>query len=104
MLHDVLNLISATPGPGPGGGVVPNPPASAPPGVSGPVEQLIGYVKWGVLVVIVAAGFVGAGAVAGGRILAHHGASKVGIGILLAALAGAVLYVGIYAIIGSIAQ
>ena len=72
--------------------------------MSGPVEQLIGYVKWGVLVVIVAAGFVGAGAVAGGRILAHHGASKVGIGILLAALAGAVLYVGIYAIIGSIAQ
>jgi len=74
----------------------------APPGVSDPINQLLSYVKWGVLVIIVAAGFVGAGAIAGGRILAHHGASKVGVGILLAALAGAVTYVGIYAIITSV--
>jgi hypothetical protein len=101
VLHDVLSLISATPGPGE---LPPNPPASAPPDMSGSVATLIGYVKWGVLVIIVAAGFVGAGAVAGGRILAHHGVSKAGIGILLSALAGAVLYVGIYAIIASLTQ
>jgi hypothetical protein len=82
--------------------VVPNPPAEAPPGVSDPTNQLLGYVKWGVLLVIVAAGFVGAGAIAGGRVFAHHGASKIGISILLSAVAGAVLYAGIYAVITSV--
>ncbi|MBT8226952.1 MAG: hypothetical protein HKP61_15910 [Dactylosporangium sp.] len=83
-------------------GVVSNPPPQAPPDVEDPINQLMAYVKWGVLVVIVVAGFVGSGAVAGGRIFAHHGASKIGVGILLSALAGAVLYVGIYAIITSV--
>jgi hypothetical protein len=102
VLHHLVSFFNATPGPG--GGVIQNPPPAAPPDVTNPVETLLGYVKWGVLVVIVTAGFVGAGAVAGGRVFAHHGASKVGIGILLSALAGAVLYVGIYAIITSIAK
>jgi hypothetical protein len=74
----------------------------APEGVSAPIEKLMGYVKWGVLVVIIVAGFVGAGAVAGGRLFAHNGTSKVGISLLMSAIGGAVLYVGIYALITSV--
>ncbi len=81
---------------------VPNPNPEAPPGVSDPVTKIMGYVKWGVLAVIIIAGFVGAGAVAGGRVFSHHGASKIGIGILLGALGGAVLYVGIYGVITAV--
>lgn len=80
-----------------------NPPPAAPPGVAGPINQIMGYVKWGVLVVIVAAGFIGAGAVAGGRVFGNHGASKMGVSILLSALGGAVLYVGIYAVLTAVA-
>ncbi len=83
-------------------GVVPNPDPVAPDGISGPIQTLMGYVKWGVLVVIIVAGFVGAGAVAGGRLFANHGTSKVGISILMAAIGAAVLYVGVYALITSV--
>ncbi len=92
-LHQVLQVLSDP---------APNPPAKAPDGVAEPVSKLVAYIKWGVLVVIVVAGFIGAGAVAGGRIFAHHGASKIGIGILISALGAAVLYVGIYALITSV--
>lgn len=93
MLSHTLEVVS---------GVVPNPAPEAPDGVSEPITQLMGYVKWGVLVIIIVAGFVGAGAVAGGRLFAHHGTSKVGIGILMSAIGAAVLYVGIYALITSV--
>jgi len=82
----------------------PNPEPKPIPGMEGPIGTLMSYLKWGVLVVIVAAGFVGAGAIAGGRIFAHHGASKVGVTILMSALAGAVVYVGIYAVITSVTK
>ena len=102
-LHHIAQQFLLPPSPDPtGGGIIQNPAPKAPPGVDTPVNMLMAYVKWGVLVVIISAGFVGAGAVAGGRIFAHHGASKIGVGILLAALAGAVLYVGIYAVITSV--
>ncbi|MFI5934078.1 hypothetical protein [Actinoplanes sp. NPDC051494] len=94
-VHGVLaDLVRDVPG---------NPDPSPPPGVSGPVETLMSYVKWGVLVVIITAGFVGAGAVAGGRLFANHGASRTGLAILLSALAGAVLYAGVYALITAVA-
>ena len=88
-------------------GLVNAPPNPAPqpiPGVDGPVATLMGYLKWGVLVVIIAAGFVGAGTIAGGRIFANHGASKIGVTILMSSLAGAVVYVGIYAVITSVTK
>ena len=34
---------------------VPNPPAQAPPGVAGPVDTILGWIKWGVLI----AGLIG---------------------------------------------
>lgn len=93
--HHVLGLVEVL-------GAVPDPDPQAPPNVDEPVSTLISYLKWGVLLVILAAGLVGAGAIAGGRVFSHHGASKIGIGILLSALGGAVVYVSIYAIITSI--
>lgn len=97
VLHSVFDSVSALPAmPG-------NPPPAAPPGVAGPISQIMGYVKWGVLVVIIAAGFIGAGAVAGGRIFGNAGASKTGVSILMSAVGGAVLYVGIYAVLSAVA-
>ncbi len=97
-LHSLhLFLLGPTPGP-----VITNPEPMPIPGVSGPVMTLMAYLKWGVLLVIIAAGFAGAGAVAGGRVFGHHQASRLGVGILMAAIAGAVLYVSVYALITSV--
>lgn len=81
---------------------VPNPAPQAPPGVSGQMADIVGYVKWGVLLVIIVAAFVGVGSVAGGRVFAHHGASRVGVSILISSVIAAVLYVGIYKFLTSI--
>ncbi|GAA5188488.1 hypothetical protein GCM10023322_39300 [Rugosimonospora acidiphila] len=93
-LADAIHVVAAP--------AVPNPKASVPPGVDKPLEQLLAYVKWGVLFIIIAAAFVGTAAIAGGRALAHHGSSKIGTTILMSAFGGAVLYVGIYALITSV--
>jgi hypothetical protein len=82
--------------------VVPNPSPKAPPGVGAQMSAVLGYVKWGVLVVIIVAAFVGVGAIAGGRVFAHHGASKVGVSILVSSVIASVLYVGIYSFVTSI--
>lgn len=81
---------------------VPNPDPQPPPGVSGQMGDILGYVKWGVLLVIIVAAFVGVGSVAGGRVFAHHGASRVGVSILVSSVIASVLYVGIYAFLTSI--
>lgn len=85
-------------------GSVPNPSPAAPPGVAGKASDVISYVKWGVLLVIVIAAFVGVGAVAGGRVFGHHGASRVGMSMLISAVIAAVLYAGIYAFITATAS
>ena len=43
-----------------------------------------------------------AGLEPGGRVFAHHGASRVGVSILVSSIIAAVLYVGIYAFLTSI--
>lgn len=100
-LNEIGHIYAASPTPSPaGGGVsIPNPGAAAPPGVSAKASDIVAYVKWGVLIVIVIAAFVGVGAVAGGRVFAHHGASRVGMSMLISAVIAAVLYAGIYAFI-----
>jgi hypothetical protein len=82
--------------------VVPNPDPKAPPGVSEQMSSVLAYVKWGVLVVIIIAAFVGVGAIAGGRVFSHHGASKVGVSMLVSSVVAAILYVGIYSFVTSI--
>ena len=83
------------------GQALPNPNPIPPPGAQ-QITNVLGYVKWGVLLVIIIAAFVGVGSVAGGRVFAHHGASRVGVSILVSAVMAAVLYVGIYAFLTSI--
>ena len=97
MVLDALNQISIAIS-----ASVPNPAPQAPPGVSDQMSDIVGYVKWGVLLVIIVAAFVGVGSVAGGRVFAHHGASRVGVSILVSSIIAAVLYVGIYAFLTSI--
>lgn len=80
-----------------------NPAPQAPPQVDGPTQKILGWLKWSVLLIIIMSGFVGVGAIAGGRLAGHHGASKMGITILLTSLVSAVLFVAIYAIITAIA-
>lgn len=97
MVHEALNrsiVVLA--------GVVPNPAPKAPAGIGNQMADILGYVKWGVLLVIIIAAFVGVGSVAGGRVFAHHGASRVGVSILVSSVIAAVLYVGIYAFLTSI--
>lgn len=83
-------------------GFIPNPSPKAPAGIGNQMADILGYVKWGVLIVIIIAAFVGVGSVAGGRVFAHHGASRVGVSILVSSVIAAVLYVGIYAFLTSI--
>jgi hypothetical protein len=97
-MHITHSLVEAFLG-GPG---VPNPAPMAPPGIQGSVSNIVAYVKWGVLLVIMLVGFIGAGAVAGGRIFSNHGSSKIGQGMIVSAVLGAILYAGIYAFLSSV--
>ena len=83
-------------------GVIPNPSPKAPPGIADQMASVVGFVKWGVLVVIIVTAFVGVGAIAGGRVFSHHSASKVGVSILVSTVVASVLYVGIYSFVTSI--
>lgn len=94
MFHSLIEVF--------GTGVIPNPSPQAPPGVNQQISNIIAYVKWGALLVIFLVGFIGAGAVAGGRVFANHGTSKTGQGMLVAAAMGAVLYACIYAFLTSV--
>ena len=77
--------------------VIPNPPAKAPAGVAQPVADVISYVKWGVLIIIFLSALAGVGALAGGRVFGNHGASKLGVSMLVTAVGAVVVYVGLYA-------
>jgi len=85
-----------------GVGGVPNPGPQAPPGIQSSASNIVAYVKWGVLLVIILVGFIGAGAVAGGRIFSHHGSSKTGQGMIVASVLASILYAGIYAFLTSV--
>ncbi len=87
-IHDTVSLV---------GEVVPNPPAKAPDGAAAPVASVISFLKWGVLVVIFMSALAGVGALAGGRVFGNHGASKVGVSMLVTAVGALVVYVSLYA-------
>lgn len=73
---------------------VPNPAPKAPPGVGNKVNDLISYVKWGVLIVILLTGFVGAIMIAAGRYASHHKSMSNGVWVLAGAVVALVLYAG----------
>ena len=89
-----IHILAKSPDP-----VIPNPSAKPPPGVEKNLGVVLSYVKWTVGLIIVFAVFVGAGALAGGKFLHNHAASRVGVSIILCALGGAILLGGGYPLI-----
>lgn len=64
----------------------------APPGAQQIVDQITGNIAWGVLAIFALAGLVSIGAIAAGKLLAMHNASKWGvIGLCVVAMA-AIIY------------
>jgi hypothetical protein len=74
----------------------------APPGMQGFEDQITGWVKWGVLALIVIAALCSIGSIVLGRIFSHPHASRYGAMGLAITVICAVLYVTILGILGGI--
>lgn len=64
----------------------------APPGAQTYVNQITGYVMWGVIALFVVGVIVGVGAIVGGRVFAMPHASKAGIVSVVVVFIAAVAY------------
>ena len=84
-------------------GGIPNPPPKAPPGAAGKVNDLLGFVKWGALVAIVAGFFAGIYQVTVGRWADHHGSARKGVMWLAGSFLAAVLWAIGPAVLGGLA-
>lgn len=76
--------------------------AQAPAGIEPYTDLLMGWVKYGVAAVIIAAGFVSVGAIVVGRLGAMSRASQMGASGLVYVVLAAVGYVTIYGILWAI--
>ena len=74
----------------------------APPGMQGYSDQVISWVKWGVLALIIAAALVSIGSILVGRIFSHPHASRYGAMGLGIDVICAILYVTILGILAGI--
>lgn len=77
----------------------PTPPATvmaicpkAPPGATQPVNEITGYVVWGVIILFSLSLIIGLGAIVAGRIFSMPHASKVGVISLVVVFVAAVAY------------
>lgn len=64
----------------------------APPGATGPVNEITGYVVWGVIILFSLSLIIGLGAIVAGRIFSMPHASKVGVISLVVVFVAAVAY------------
>lgn len=64
----------------------------APPGAQAIVDQVTGNVAWGVLAILALAGLVSIGAIAAGKMLSMHQASKWGVVGLCVVVLAAICY------------
>lgn len=64
----------------------------APPGAVGPVNEITGYVLWGVIILFGLGIVIGIGAIIGGRIFSMTHASKVGVISIVVVFVAAVGY------------
>jgi len=72
---------------------IPNPAPAAPPGTAGAaIGQVISIVKWVAGVSLVIGFFGGVAVFAGGRLVDHHRIGRVGTMMMMASVAGAILY------------
>lgn len=85
-LVDVLLQAAQDPTP-----VIPNPAPIAPPG-SDKILEIVSNVRWGTLVALLAGFLVGLLVWGGGRWVDHHRAGRLGLIMMLCALAGSLLY------------
>ena len=76
--------------------------AKAPTGIAQYTDLLLGWVKYGVAAVIIAAGFISVGAMVIGRLGAMSRAAQMGASGLVYAVLAAVGYVTIYGILWAI--
>jgi hypothetical protein len=70
---------------------IPNPAPVAPPGAE-VILQVVGNAKWGAGISLVIGFFIGLLVWVGGRWVDHHRAGRVGLVMMLCALAGGILY------------
>jgi hypothetical protein len=73
------------------GGAIPNPPVANPPGFE-KIMKIVGYIKWFAGLALMAGFLAGVAVFAGGRWIDHHRAGRIGTVMILASLAGALLY------------
>ena len=76
--------------------------AKAPTGVEGYVNQVLGWVKYGVMALIIGAGFASVGAMVVGKIGSMGRAAQVGASGLFWTVLGAITFVVIYGILTGI--
>lgn len=76
--------------------------ASAPAGVEPYVNDILGWVKYGVIAIIIGAGFASAGALVVGKFAQMGRAAQLGASGLFWTVLGAIAFVTIYAILNSI--
>lgn len=76
--------------------------AKAPTGVDQYTDMLLGWVKYGVAAVIIAAGFISVGALVVGKLGSMSRAAQMGASGLIYAVLAAVGYVTIYGILDAI--
>jgi hypothetical protein len=75
---------------------------SAPPGVSQWSDEILSWVKWGVLAILAISFFVSVGMLVWGRTTHHPKGARLGFDGMMICLVGAILYVVGYVILSSI--
>jgi hypothetical protein len=74
----------------------------APPGVSQYSDEILAWVKWGVLAILAISFFSSVGMLVWGRVTHHPRGARLGFDGLMICLVGAVIYVAGYVIVSSI--
>ncbi len=74
----------------------------APPGLQAYQDQILGWVKWGVLAILALSFFASVGMLIWGRVTQHPRGARLGTDGLLICVLGAIIYVVGYAVITSI--
>ena len=76
--------------------------AQAPTGVKPYVNDILGWVKYGVIAIIIGAGFASVGAMVAGKISSSGRAAQIGASGMFWTVIGAIAFVTIYAVLSGI--
>ncbi|PVG82126.1 hypothetical protein DDE18_15730 [Nocardioides gansuensis] len=83
-------------------GAISNVCAKAPQGVDGYVNDVLGWVKYGVIAIIIGAGFASTGALVVGKLGSMGRAAQIGASGLFWTVLGAIAFVTIYGVLNAI--